>query len=183
MAALKKAKHEQFAQSLLRGLTPTDAYISVGYSRAGAAQGAARLLTNVEVSARLSELRGVIAAQTIAQEIGNRNARLKALQHRWELMQRVIQERGEDPSFAEVPGGKTGLLCRDYKGKDANQEIYRVDTGLLAELRLHEKQAAQELGQWSEDANREPDDGSRKFTGTMEELLVLYHQVQTTEAS
>jgi hypothetical protein len=30
------------------------------------------------------------------------------------------------------------------------QPVYKVDTRLLAELRNHEKQAAEELGQWSE---------------------------------
>ena len=34
---------------------------------------------------------------------------------------------------AEVPGGETGLLVRDYKGKDADQPVYKVDTRLLAE--------------------------------------------------
>jgi hypothetical protein len=34
-------------------------------------------------------------------------------------------------------------------------EEYQVDTGLLKELREHEKQAAQELGQWSEKARVE----------------------------
>jgi hypothetical protein len=34
-------------------------------------------------------------------------------------------------------------------------EEYQVDTGLLKELREHEKQAAQELGQWSDKARVE----------------------------
>lgn len=52
-----------------------------------------------------------------------------------------------------IPGGETGLLVRKYKnlgsGDNARTvEEYEVDTGLLAELRAHEKQAAEELGQW-----------------------------------
>ena len=50
------------------------------------------------------------------------------------------------PDFAKVPGGTTGLLCRDLRCKDA--QVYKVDTGLFAELRAHEQQAAQELSQW-----------------------------------
>lgn len=179
MAVLKKAKHEKFAQLVAKGLNATQAYTSAGYSGSGAKQSAGRLLTNADISNRILELGRDLAAATIAVEIGNRNSRVKALQDRWELMKRVITERGEDPSFAAVPGGTTGLLCRDYKGKDANQEIYRVDTGILAELRLHEKQAAQELGQWSEDAALAGVDAGRKFSGTMEELLVLYRQTVT----
>jgi hypothetical protein len=82
--------------------------------------------------------------------------------------------------FSETAGGKTGLLCRDVKGKDASQEIFKVDIGLLAELRQHEKQAAQELGQWNEEKKPEEPAGLR-FSGTMEELLVLYHQLVSQE--
>ena len=47
-----------------------------------------------------------------------------------------------------VPGGASGLLVRDYKGKEADQLVYKVDTGLLGELRGHERQAAEEAEQW-----------------------------------
>jgi hypothetical protein len=40
--------------------------------------------------------------------------------------------------MADLPGGASGLLCRDYKGKGADR----------AELRGHERQAAEELQQW-----------------------------------
>jgi hypothetical protein len=54
-----------------------------------------------------------------------------------------------------VPGAETGLLTRTYKqigsGEGAEKvEEYQVETGLLKELREHEKQAAQELGQWAD---------------------------------
>ena len=54
-----------------------------------------------------------------------------------------MQQRGA--SMADVPGGGSGLLFRDSRG------VARVDSGLvslLAELRAHEQQAAQEIGQW-----------------------------------
>ena len=44
------------------------------------------------------------------------------------------------------PGGTAAFLVKHYKGKDAAE----VDIRILAELRAHEKQAAEELGQWSE---------------------------------
>ena len=40
---------------------------------------------------------------------------------------------------------------RDYKGKEADVLVTRIDPGvvsLVAELRGHERQAAEELGQW-----------------------------------
>jgi ParB-like chromosome segregation protein Spo0J len=80
--------------------------------------------------------------------------RVEALNDRWRAMLRVIDERAADPTMADVPGGTTGLLVRTTKalgsGKSARViHEYAVDTALLRELREHEKQAAQELGQWT----------------------------------
>jgi hypothetical protein len=80
--------------------------------------------------------------------------RVDQLNDRWKRMRQVIDERAEAME-AEVAGGGTGLLVRQFKviggGDSARQvEEYHVDTGLLKELREHEKQAAQELGQWTD---------------------------------
>jgi len=90
-----------------------------------------------------------------ALEIGSVDARIEALQDRWNKLRRgveqLIEERGAN--MINVPGGRSGLLCRDYKGKDADRAVYRVDNGLVAllgELRAHEKHAAEQLGQWTE---------------------------------
>ena len=61
MAELKNPKHEKFVQNIVRGLSPTEAYISAGYSGKGAHASAARLLKNPEVCTRLTELQKVIA--------------------------------------------------------------------------------------------------------------------------
>ena len=45
-------------------------------------------------------------------------------------------------SLADIPGGNTGLLVRDYKGRNADQPVYKADPALMAELRAHERQAA-----------------------------------------
>jgi hypothetical protein len=53
--------------------------------------------------------------------------------------------------MADPPGGVSGLLVRSYKGKEADQLVTRIDPGavsLVAELRTHECQAAEELGRW-----------------------------------
>ena len=87
--------------------------------------------------------------------IANRNRRVRWLNDRVERMHSVIRDRAADPLMQDVPGGKTGLMVRTMKGVGAGPaaqvvEEYAVDTGLLKELREHEKQAAQELGQWVE---------------------------------
>ena len=155
MPVLTTSKHEQFALHVAKGASLTKAYILAGYSKANANSAAHRLCANVRVCARIRELQQTLAEATIALEISNRNARVKALQERWDWLRAAIdklrQERGAD--MADVPGGSTGLLCRDFKGKDADREISRVDNGLvnlLAALRAHEEQAAKELGQWTE---------------------------------
>lgn len=70
-------------------------------------------------------------------------------------MKQVIDERAIDPEMMKAAGGSTGLLVRKLKqiGSGENAELveeFEVDTGLLKEMREHEKQAAQELGQWVE---------------------------------
>lgn len=78
-----------------------------------------------------------------------RENRIKALQDRHDRLKLIVDERGAEMA-TETPGGASGFLTRDYKGKDADRAIYKLDTGLLAEFREHEKQVAQELGQWQE---------------------------------
>jgi hypothetical protein len=147
MPVLSNSKREQFALAIAKGVSATKAYISVGYSECGAKQSAARLLRNAEVSSRVAQLQVELSAGTIALEISSRNARVQALQKRWDCLRAgvdlLLQQRGA--GMADVPGGASGLLFRDSRG------VARVDSGLvslLAELRAHEQQAAQELSQW-----------------------------------
>jgi hypothetical protein len=93
----------------------------------------------------------------IALEISSRNARVQALQNRWDRLRQIITDRaahyqagGDDEYDKAIPGGTTGLLCKMYVGKNAHRPVYKVDTATLAQLLAHEKQAAEELGQWSE---------------------------------
>jgi hypothetical protein len=84
-----------------------------------------------------------------------RERRIRALNERWNELQRIVQERAAAPAMADVPGGATGLLLHHVKSVGSGEkarlvDFYEVDTGLLKELRELEKQAAQELGQWVE---------------------------------
>ena len=57
---------------------------------------------------------------------------------------------GAKGGFA-LPGGASGLLVRDYKGKEADRLVTRIDPGVvspLAGLRGHGRRAAEDLGQW-----------------------------------
>lgn len=108
--------------------------------------------------------------------IAERQYRIDALVSRQHLLERVIEaraaaapprvERGEWVEDADgenkwksfspedmppVPGWDTGIMVHQIKvGKDRAYDEYAIDTGMLAEMRAHEKQVAQEVGQWSE---------------------------------
>ena len=111
------------------------------------------------VCSRIREIQGTVSAGTIALEISSRNARVLALQKRWDRLRdalgRLLDERGADT--VEIPGGATGILCRDFKGKEADQLVTTIDSGVIAmaaELRAHERQAAEELDQWQSPDSR-----------------------------
>jgi hypothetical protein len=53
--------------------------------------------------------------------------------------------------MADLPGGASGMLVRGHKNKKADRLVTRIAPGvfsLVAELRGHERQAAEELGRW-----------------------------------
>ena len=178
MPVLDNPKHEKFAVYVAKGQSAGEAYVAAGYAPGHAAENAVRLTRNERILARIREIQTQISRQLISLEITNRNNRLQALQHHWDLMRELVFERGRHEDYQRVPGGSTGLLTLDYKGKDANQPIYRFDAPLMAEMRLAAKQAAIECGQWSEEAA--PTEVSRAFAGSVEELLIIYRRVQTT---
>jgi len=110
--------------------------------------------------ARVAELIEAFRISTLNFAISRREKRVAALQDRWSKLQRVIEERSTNPKLAKVEGGTTGLIVHNVKGLGKGDDfqlidLYEVDTGLLKELREHEKQAAQELGQWVEKGSQE----------------------------
>lgn len=148
---LNKAAREQFAQLVARGESAGQAYVAAYGPAKGADQSAFRLLRNAQIRRRIGELEAEISSKLLEASIRERNTRVKALQNRWDLLNAVIQERAEiygQMGEERGPGAGTGLLCLDYRGKDAVQAIWKVDTGLLSEMRHIEEQVARELGQW-----------------------------------
>ncbi len=145
MPVLANPKHEQFVQHLLSGLSATRAYINVYGDSRGAGQSAGRLLKNAEVCARLSELQNEVAVAVVQTQITQRNERVQVLQDFLDRGRRLIEARALQ--MREIPGGETGLLVEDWKGKDATTPVYRADTPLLSAMLATMRQAAEELGQ------------------------------------
>jgi len=96
--------------------------------------------------------------------IGAVERRVDRLNRDWLKLQRVIEERAAAPEMKNVPGGDTGLLAHNIKAVGKGDDfqlidVYEVDTGLLAELRQVEKQAAIELKQWTEKVEQKVEGG------------------------
>ena len=98
--------------------------------------------------ARVAEIVAETAAALKKQGIRVKETRLAKLNRMVQRIESVILGRAED--MPEAPGGKSGLLARDYKGKDADQPVYRFDAPMVKEYRELLKQAAIEVGEWTE---------------------------------
>ncbi len=109
----------------------------------------------VEFATRVKEIAAELGDVALRKAIGRRSRRVDALNDRWRRLRQVIEERAAAAEMQGVPGGTTGLMTRIEKaiGSGDNArfvEEFEIDAALLRELREHEKQAAQELGQWVE---------------------------------
>jgi phage terminase small subunit len=90
MPVLSNHRHEQFAQSLAGGLTATEAYVAAGYEKSGARQNVSRLLRRPDIMARVQELQSSMAAGVIRPEIRQLDARMQALQDRFNQLSRIM---------------------------------------------------------------------------------------------
>jgi predicted 2-oxoglutarate/Fe(II)-dependent dioxygenase YbiX len=84
--------------------------------------------------------------------IARKDKRVKVLDEVHEKIQTVFRERGESEEMQVVPGGKTGLLVKQFKGIGRGEDFemveeFAVDTGTIRELRALQEQVASELGQ------------------------------------
>lgn len=140
----------------------TEAARIAGYAKPGQ-QGHA-LLKKLEIQSQIDAHLSEVKRRGIA----HKQNRIDALVERHNLIMQVVAERAKDPDVSGVPGGSTGLVVRQLKNvshhyeKDPNNPRSKdirvieekweasLDTGLLRELREHEKQIAQELGEWSD---------------------------------
>ena len=121
-----------------------------------------------EFQARVAEIIAAYADAIKDEGIANLLNRVASYNDIWHKMQTVIAERADSSEMQAVPGGKTGLLVHTYKMAGGKEPVvmdeYAVDTGLLAEMRAHAKQAAQELGQWTEKKELTGKDGTPLVT-------------------
>ncbi|MGO9257915.1 MAG: hypothetical protein ACLQU1_16620 [Bryobacteraceae bacterium] len=105
-------------------------------------------MTNDKVLARIHELKTNFAEGVIQLAIRERSARVQILQDQLNRLLRLIEARASE--YSDHPGGATGLLVKDYRGKNAEREVWKFDAALVAQINQVLKQAAIEEGQWTD---------------------------------
>jgi hypothetical protein len=117
--------------------------------------------------ARVKAMLQAYSSRALGTGIAARVRRIETLKLLNEKMLTIMAERGEDLTMAAIPGGRTGLIVRDYvtvrteSGKIGTVATYAFDRGLFAELRAVGEQIARELGQWMPETASERGQGSR----------------------
>jgi hypothetical protein len=131
-----------------------------------------------EFRQRVVELVAKLEEKSEQYAIYHRLLRVEQLDQRWQQMLDVIRQRAADPDHRKAPGGNTGLLVRTVKMIGAGDTAQRVeeftfDAALVRELREHEKQAAQEFGQFKE---------IHEHTGPRGERLLTWEEMSAAAA-
>lgn len=130
-----------------------------------------------ECRARIALYRGEMAAQIFKTGLANRETRVAALADRWQRMHGLMEARAEEyATDPEATGGDTGLIVRTVKVTPKGDKIveFAFDSALFKEMRETEKQAAIELGQWTEkraNLNLNVDAESNQFTEEQTEAI------------
>ena len=136
-----------------------------------------RWRTEPTFAAHLAELTAELDKDAIRYAVARRRDRLAALERRQERLLQIVEERAA--WFAEhepnVPGGQTGMLLKTLKVVGSGPSAvalpeYTPDVALSKELREIEKQAAIEVGQWTE--KREVD-----TLATVQQVTVTERQI------
>ena len=128
--------------------------------------------------ARIDEILAEVKRKLKERGVTEKLNRIESLDNRHRLLKRIIEARSVE--HKDVPGGDTGLLICQVKfikvyESDEGEAVadesvhptrtsvqvkeYSVDFGLLREMREIEKQAAIELGEWTQKHEHSGTDG------------------------
>lgn len=109
-----------------------------------------------EFVAKVQEQLRKLEVEIFSAGVAVKKNRLRRLNNHWQKAQQVVEERKQaaeaDPTMAEVPGARTGMMIRTLKAIGQNQTVaeWRWDRELEKTILDIEKQAAIEMGQWTE---------------------------------
>ena len=145
MSVLGNARHEKFAQEIVKGASQRDAYRTAGYptkSDAAADASASRLLSNAKVAARVQELQELTQERTIEKA---------AVSKAWvidKLVENVERAMTAEP-VRDAQGNATGEY--KYNGSVANRalELIGKEQGMFIDRK--EIGAPGDFDQWSDE--------------------------------
>jgi hypothetical protein len=109
MPLLNNPRHEKFSQLVASGIKPTEAYVSLGYSKRGAPQSANNLLKRTDVRERVNEIQS-LAARSTAEEVAFDQKRVL---NRLDVLSRKAEELGQISAAAkceELIGRARGMF-------------------------------------------------------------------------
>ena len=113
MPVLCNPRHEKFSQLVASGIKPAAAYVSLGYSKAGASQSANNLLKRTDVRERLNEIQS-LAAQSAAEEVAFDQKRVL---NRLDVLSRKAEECGQISA---------AVRCEELIGKQRGMFVDRT---------------------------------------------------------
>lgn len=99
-----------------------------------------------KASKKYAEIKEEFENEAMKQGLARKAVRLREMSELYEKHLALIQARGKEMD-GEVRGGETGLMARDYKGKDADRPVYKYDAPLIREMRGILDDIAKELGE------------------------------------
>lgn len=109
-----------------------------------------------EFQERVRQIQGQTEVAMLKEGIRIKSNRLDDLQELRDRLFRVIHERAAAAEHENVPGWKSGLLVHQIKNVGGQPvDHYAHDASLVKELREVEKQAAIEMGEWTEQSKVE----------------------------
>jgi len=130
MPALPKARHELFAQNVVKGMTARDAYKAAGFkvnSDASADTASSRLLSSVEVQARIMELQARAADQTVLTKAWVIDKLIQNVERAMQA-QSVLDSQG-NPTGEYTYQGSVANRALELLGKEQGMFVDRKEVG------------------------------------------------------
>src|SRR5216683_591617 len=133
ISVLRNPRHEQFAQLVATGKPPAEAYVCVGFSKAGAAASATRLLRNAPVRARVEELQHGVAQAAATRAAIDREYVLAGLKenYRRAMQQEPVLDSKGRPTGEYTYHGSVANRALELMGKELGMFVERHETAVV----------------------------------------------------
>jgi phage terminase small subunit len=126
MSVLSNPRHELFVKNLVGGASLSEAFVCAGYSKAGAAGAARRLLQNVAVKTRLDDLQREVEQSTLERV---------SLSREWVLegLKTVAKRCMQAEAVRDNKGKETGEFTFQAAGANRALELLGKELGMFVD--------------------------------------------------